>query len=269
MPKFYIIYHEVKPGIACPDGIAAAWVTHKYLTEKYPDATINLVGRCYNDDREWPTFDDDYRTIYCVDFSDPYLNNFKGVCTIDHHKSALAKNLKQLIYDVEECGATLCWKYFYPNNPTHGMPTFLQYVRDRDLWIKELPYTEEIHLAVGKRGRTFETFDDLNKRGITRELIGEGQILLLERNEKVKQLAETFELQSIGNVYYIPTVILNDEDSKYTSDVCHYLLENTDTSIAAAIVDGKTVSIRSINGEARQLAEEMGTITQRDIHYEP
>lgn len=40
------------------------------------------------------------------------------------------------LYDVNESGATLTWKYFYQEQP---MPELLLYIRDRDLWRWEMP----------------------------------------------------------------------------------------------------------------------------------
>ncbi len=34
----YIIYHQAKPGMDCPDGICSAWVAHK----AYPSAQVEF-----------------------------------------------------------------------------------------------------------------------------------------------------------------------------------------------------------------------------------
>ena len=73
----------------------------------------------------------------------------KDVIVIDHHKTAMQslEGLSDAItkrFDMQECGATLAWKTFFPKEP---VPVLLQYVRDRDLWLKELPLTEETHIA--------------------------------------------------------------------------------------------------------------------------
>jgi len=56
---------------------------------------------------------------------------------IDHHKTNIddIKKLKlkephKIIYKIDECGASLVWKYFYGNKK---MPQFLKYIKDNDL----------------------------------------------------------------------------------------------------------------------------------------
>ena len=64
---------------------------------------------------------------------------------IDHHVSIAddIKNLKlskphEIIYDVNESGASLVWKYFFKNKP---IPTFVKYIRDNDIGLWELDNT--------------------------------------------------------------------------------------------------------------------------------
>lgn len=167
----YIIYHQVKPGTDCPDGIAAAWVAHK----EHPDAQI--IGRCYSDDRPLPEFIEGDR-IVIVDFSFPAAQIADWICAgievqvIDHHKTAWAdlstledfiveqcsnsgmiaygsqgdwgmsrhitspKEGKRLAshiaFDMRHCGATLAWDIF---NGMATQPVFLDYIHSRDLWL--------------------------------------------------------------------------------------------------------------------------------------
>ena len=44
-----IIYHQVKPGVDCPDGVAAAWVMHRHLINKgYEESDIFCMGFSYD-----------------------------------------------------------------------------------------------------------------------------------------------------------------------------------------------------------------------------
>ena len=139
----YVIYHLAKPKVNCPDGIAAAWVCHKYN----PQAKI--LGMSYGE--ELPILPDNC-SVMCVDFSfsqnqlDEMRSRGIKVTIIDHHVSAFelltslqgqivnkyiklnnnkdlseSENNKenqkisnfneyQYIYDISECGATLTWK---------------------------------------------------------------------------------------------------------------------------------------------------------------
>jgi len=76
-----------------------------------------------------------------------------SVVFIDHHVSInndveeLKKkytNIK-IIYDEEECGASLAWKYF---NSRKEMPQFLEYVKDNDTGKWKLPKTKRFLCAL-------------------------------------------------------------------------------------------------------------------------
>lgn len=60
-----VFYHQVKPGIDCPDGIAAAWIVFNALKE---DHDIKIVGVCYQS--EIPEVEPGDR-VFIVDFSFP------------------------------------------------------------------------------------------------------------------------------------------------------------------------------------------------------
>lgn len=146
-----IVYHQIKPGIDCPDGIAAAWVAKR----KWPDA--QLFGACYNGGL--PDVEGIERFVV-VDFSFPLdtLNGWRSlgieVMVIDHHKTAMDDlgKFEGAVFDMGESGATLTWKTLFPDEPC---PAWLEYVKDRDLWNFALPDSEEIHEAVAFMGRTF------------------------------------------------------------------------------------------------------------------
>lgn len=132
----FIFYHQVKPGVDCPDGIVAAWVAQK----SYPDAQV--VGCVYQEQPPVAPVEGDHVVI--VDFSfplhiiDEWQSSGVAVNLIDHHKTAM-EMLGDLLhqfggfkFDMNECGATLAWKAFFPDHP---MPAFLEFVRSRDLWL--------------------------------------------------------------------------------------------------------------------------------------
>lgn len=94
--------------------------------------------------------------LYILDFSYPrevikdLAGISGGVVIIDHHKTAredlrgyIADKVK-VIYNVEECGATLSWLYF------HGkpIPKLFRYIKDRDLWLRQYPETDGIAKAL-------------------------------------------------------------------------------------------------------------------------
>lgn len=104
-----IIYHEVKPGIDCPDGVMAAAT----VSLAYPDAVI--VGDSYQDN-DWYDENDPCAYVNCkliiVDFSYPahWLNHWENngcrVTVIDHHapKFPMLSGFSGAILDANECG---------------------------------------------------------------------------------------------------------------------------------------------------------------------
>ena len=153
MSKKAIIYHQIKSGTPCADGIAAAWVASK----KYPDADV--IGASFNSDL--PDVND-YDSLVIVDFSFPlttlqtWESQGKKVFVIDHHKTAMAdlSQFTNALFNMDESGASLTWLHYFPDQP---IPAFIQYVKDRDLWNFNLPQNEEIHEAMGFLGRTFKS----------------------------------------------------------------------------------------------------------------
>jgi len=268
-----IIYHQVKPGVDCPDGIASAWVCRK----AHPNAEV--IGCWYQcKEEELPIIKEGDRLII-VDFSFPkailekWVKLGATILLIDHHKTAqehlgdistfAAKVRGEIIFDMDECGATLAWKYFFQYK---RMPLFLWYVRDRDLWIKEMQFSDEIHTTIGQLGRTFELFDVLEDLDLEDfETLGSiGRALLAPKRKAIKEIVKRAEYRNIyGKNYYpdhsnaeegktywrIPMVILTKDGSEdyLTSDICEELYTNqfpTAQFVGCLTSDG-TMSLRS------------------------
>lgn len=284
--KTYIVYHQVKQGIDCPDGIAAAWVAKR----KYPDG--KLLGWTY--DRKNHGFSDIPASpgdrIVIVDFSFPaseiqrWLDRGISVEIIDHHKTALddlsnfsGKVLEHYTEEIDlfECGATLAWETYFPGKV---MPYWLHHVRDRDLWKFELPETDFVHEAIAVLRKQFATdkttlfrvFDGLaalNKDELHRFLLAIGEPLVQSRRDAVKAIAEKQETLSLqmpdGTLHHIPGVRLKAEEDRYTSDVCMVLyLQHPDAPFVACITSDGTWSLRSDkhgnNTDVEAIAKAMG-----------
>ncbi len=233
--KTAIIYHQVKDGIDCPDGIAAAWVARR----KYPDA--ELIGACYGgntprivsyeyDPNMYPIDVVHYDRVLVVDFSFPIatLNEWKAagvqVTVIDHHKTAMndLSQFESAIFDMDESGATLTWSTLFPLEPT---PLWLEYVKDRDLWNFNLPYSEEIHEAVAFMGRSFRQIDfycSLEIGALHGSLVPIGQHLLKPKRDRIAALAQTaFSSVVLGK--NVLAVQLESGDVRLASDLCSVL----------------------------------------------
>jgi hypothetical protein len=192
----------------CPDGLAAAWVAKK----KYPDA--DLLGLTYDED-SWTdlTFKVSvYDYILIVDFSLPVelLQKWTDLGVnyqiIDHHAPFLLKlnefykttdsftdvvlNKHHVTFDVKECGATLTWKTLFPYKP---MPVFLEYIRDRDLFTKQLPYTDEIHCGMASIRRSFSLYDQIeymDRESLWAFLVPIGSVSLEKRRKKIQKIID-------------------------------------------------------------------------------
>lgn len=234
--KTKVLYHQAKPNVDCPDGIASAWVASKV----FPNAEFQ--GCVYQGDL--PDIEGADK-IVIVDFSFPSqtLESWADkaqVVVIDHHKTALndLKNLSARVlqeFDMSECGATLAWKYFFPNKE---MPAFLTYVRNRDLWNFDLDYSEEIHEAISnlkyqsgsfdKRERAFTIFDMLAKlSSVELQIIfgSVGEKLLEPKRRRIKEIAALAK-PAILEDKKILVVEIPEAESRLISDLCSYMYKN-------------------------------------------
>ena len=234
--KTKVLYHQVKPGTDCPDGIASAWVVSTAIT------CHEITGCVYQSE---PPSVEGCDRIIIVDFSFPaaILEKWAAnaeVIIIDHHKTALndLAGLSDRVlqeFDLNECGATLAWKHFFPNEP---IPVFLKYVKDRDLWDFDLLYSEEIHEAVSnlkyqsgtfdRIERTFAIFDmlePLSEFSLQMILAPIGEKLLAPKRNRIKELAETAQIKTLQG-YEILTCEISEAESRLISDLCSYLYKN-------------------------------------------
>lgn len=214
---YKIIYHKVTARANCPDGIAAAWVINTRLkrdaarclanADNYEKQAIaephnshvcrqsakalkemarqlltpQIIGCTYEDSPPEVLPGDE---VFVVDFSFSLAilekwQRIANIRIIDHHITSMnfLSNFSNAIFDKKECGATLAWKFVFPDEP---VPVFLEHIRDRDLWCKSpdspwwgfsLPETAYFHEAMSKLGRDFELFDQL--AGMTLEQLRE------------------------------------------------------------------------------------------------
>ena len=214
-----ILYHETKPGIPCPDGIAAAWVAK----QKYPDADI--LGCSYGE--PLPAQVLSYQKAIILDFSFPlevlrhWENSGIEVWVIDHHKTAMQdlSGFANAIFDMQESGASLTWKTLFPDQP---IPPWLEYVRDRDLWNNQLPASQSIHEAVSFMGRSLpqiEFYCTLTQTELRHLFQPLGEKLLQSKRERVAQLSETAtESEILG--HHAMVVEVAPEQVRLVSDLC-------------------------------------------------
>jgi uncharacterized protein len=282
MADVVIIYHQVKPGVDCPDGIAAAWVADRYYRQQ--GLATQLRGCTYDENLE--VYKDsgifksqnsedpiDPRIICVVDFSFPaeilewwILDGFR-IVLLDHHKTALAELSEYHKFDaitgdmqtqvcsgpkfeykfnLQESGATLALKHFFPNDP---MPEFLRYVRDRDLWEHKLPQTKEIHEAMSWHGRSFSKFDEwaaMTPDEFIEHLGFIGERLMIRKREAIAKVAERQERLEVAGYLDIPTVRLAPSEDRLTSDICEALYQQHPEALFVCCINSNgAFSLRS------------------------
>lgn len=141
--KHIAIYHS-----PCQDGLTAAWVFNKYMTEAAYDCRVvpgtygseNVYGDLTKND-----------IVYFLDYTLPraqmleVAKKVSKVIVIDHHISAqkalidMPSNV-ELHFDIGRSGAVLAWQHFYPGI---DVPSFLLYIEDYDIWANKLVGTHE------------------------------------------------------------------------------------------------------------------------------
>lgn len=208
MTDIVCIYHG-----NCFDGIAAAWVVHR----AFPDRDVEFIAGNYGDDRLINNLMQDcfenanINTHYIlVDFSLPrdlmiaMNNKARSMVVIDHHKSAqeMCQGLDFCHFDMNESGASLAWKHFFPTVET---PTLIDYVKDRDLWLFNEEHSHEVNAFIHSHPMTIASYHSLyeflDSTGGFNQAIVEGSAILRYKKQMVENICASAEL-----VDGIPTV---------------------------------------------------------------
>ncbi len=183
--KTACIYHA-----ECVDGAAsAAAVRHKY-----PDAELYPT----NHGEEPPTTLAGKR-VFIVDFSFPpdVLKEIESTAAelhwYDHHKTALP--IRDAVgfgdIDLNESGATLTWKKLFP---AQEVPKILQYVRDKDIWVWELPDSREISHAIRESEGILDPASETWKELLTGSTQAKWDELIALGRRSRRLLTERFKL---------------------------------------------------------------------------
>jgi len=157
--KDIVIYHK-----QCMDGIASAAVYYMYNPEavfipvqhgtveaKDIITTIeNVIGEKLTKEHKVLFLDFSIDVKQLIDIS----KLVSDLIIIDHHKTFIEgskqlgdyKNIN-IIFDINESGATLTWDYVFNtlDYPYIYDRTYAEYVKDRDIWIWKMPYSKEFN----------------------------------------------------------------------------------------------------------------------------
>lgn len=199
------IYHG-----GCDDGFGAAWAVRRALGNE-----VEFYPGVYQQDPPDVTG----RNVIMVDFSykRPVLdammrgpNCARSLLILDHHKTAqedLAdfrapygpgwdrhlQNVLQdtcegldgtpyALFDMNRSGAGIAWDFFCGDRTD-----FINYIEDRDLWRKSLPWGDEFTMCLRSYPQDFEVWDGLARRGV-KAMIDEGAIIKRYYRLRVEEL---------------------------------------------------------------------------------
>lgn len=194
--KTLCIYHG-----ACDDGFGAAyavWKKLRYTVEYYPathgDAPPDVT------DRDVIIVDFSYKQPVLLEL----IQKCKSMILLDHHKSAEAElhGLEDpklsMVFDMQRSGATIAWDYFHPNEPR---PPLIQYVEDRDLWLKRLPFSDAVTTALRTYPQEFGVWSALD----THALATEGTAMFRYYRSQIEAMKPKAELMEIAG-YKVPVI---------------------------------------------------------------
>lgn len=208
----FVLYHA-----QCFDGFTAAWCAWQKLGN---DAIYIPVKH-----GEPPPDLPDHSRVYLVDFAYPrpitlsLQAKSQSFIILDHHKSAQEEllGLKFALFNLQKSGAMLAWEYWQGKQP----PALVCYVQDRDLWQKQLPFTEEVHIALTTMPQTFQQWQILaEKSDFVDYMVNIGKPLLAERQATIEAIARQPDWIEIAG-YQVPCV----HAPHYWSDICHLLCD--------------------------------------------
>lgn len=176
----------------CMDGAAAAAV----VALKYP--SVECVAMRHGDPIP---VDVSGALVFVVDFSfkvevfREIIAKAREVRWYDHHKTALEIQKELGFGDLEmsESGASLTWKKCFPDKP---VPPILAYVRDKDLWLWELPGSRAISESLSEIEETLKPKDPIWANLLQKSeadlmaLKDEGERLLKKKRREIEKACE-------------------------------------------------------------------------------
>ena len=203
--KVLVLYHNDA------DGFGAAYA----LWKKYRDGAHYIPVQYQEDQPEIP---EGVEKIYIVDFSYSRgileeLNLFYEVLVIDHHKTAqeALADLPFAIFDTQRSGAVLTWETIHDTKA----PDLLYYVQDRDLWLWELPLSEEINLGISALPLDFEVWDKTPLNG----LLATGESIKKFRDQQIERTLKNVRMMSVMG-HEVPAVNTNVNTSEVGDALC-------------------------------------------------
>lgn len=199
-----VLYHA-----GCPDGFGAAWLLQRMLV---PDAQLVPMDWHQPPPAEaWVTDGNLWSVDYCPDGN--YLDELGGVLDIitvfDHHQSSVkeigdrphftgigafldasdlgALDHTSIVIDQSHSGIGLVARYA-KHVTGEGIPWFVKYIEDRDLWRFDFFDTKNVSAAIASLPMTVEAWNSLAAAD-PQQVIAEGMAINRYREQLVEQCA--------------------------------------------------------------------------------
>lgn len=169
--SYLILYHK-----NCNDGLAAAVAVRQWLLDSGRMKGAKFQTVQYGDPAPADVSGLDV-VIVDFSFSRETLLAMKAqassLVVIDHHQTAqeALAGLDFCRFDMTKSGAVLAWEYFHSGKP---MPKLMEYVQDRDLWLWQMPFSEEVSAALRGYKPFLDVWAQFLDDGAVARLVGEG-----------------------------------------------------------------------------------------------
>lgn len=189
----FVIYHH-----PCSDGTAAAFCCWKFMSVKgFQQKHVTYYPFVHGSTRPNVTG----KNVLMLDTSLPYdqtlqmIKEANSFLIIDHHISA-KKNLQNLdgskkIFDMNHSAAVLSWVYFFPNTE---VPLMLKLIEDRDIWKKEMPFSDEFAAWFYNLPFDFEEYNKYLDKDLLEKMIQTKGVIYQELNNKYIEQAINFAI---------------------------------------------------------------------------
>ena len=199
-----ILYHA-----DCKDGSLAAYAAYK----KFGNLAEYIACSYYNNS---PDTIEEGDSVYVLDLYFPkkllleWYDRAESIVLLDHHLTAKNSvgNLDFCIIDTNECGATMTWKYLFPDQK---IPKLFEYIRDRDLWLWEMPSSKEVHAYIDYMSGDFDAMFDtwsILENEVEQELsyiIDTGKMLLHQKQNYTHRILKNHIIMDMDG-YDVPAV---------------------------------------------------------------
>jgi uncharacterized protein len=254
----YVLFHakSVEPFAPCVDGLFAAYAAYLaiphamftpcvYGVKNAPKMDLSMGDRIYLLDISYPAH-----------ILEKWADTGAEITIIDHHKTAL-EDLSGLsgrvlkTFDMDQSGAVLAWRHFHPNVP---VPKLYQYVQDRDLWTKRLPYCDLVSLGLSEYFDLFEKtflqcFQIIQDHGISKNsdlfYMMVGTTVEKEVKEAIEDACNRAKIRLVCGHKVAYTICLTQRERRSYSDIGSALLDKFPNVAFSCTQTGRGWALRS------------------------